>query len=228
MSFILPGGIGVLRPGTPSAILSSLLMHFDNDFSDATGNHTAILQNYVAIDHVFYKFGGGALLPQSAALNSNLTITDNLGRLTFAGDFTVDFWWNYPIGGTSWGGATLFDIGNSTLRIVQAWSWSPEAGNVQALGANVGGASLLDTAALTPGWLHVALTRRGSAVYLFKNGTLVASGIGSGTLTPTGGVYIGSADGAWPLQGNIDEVRVVNGRAAWTANFTPPTEAYTE
>ena len=76
------------------------------------------------------------------------------------------------------------------------------------------------------GWSHVAATRQGSTLRLFLNGSLVGSVAqsapysgGSGTVT-----QIGQQPGNfYPFAGYIDELRIVNGVALYTSNFTPPT-----
>jgi hypothetical protein len=81
---------------------------------------------------------------------------------------------------------------------------------------------------LTAGtWTHIAVTRSGNTIYLFNNGTLINTISVSGALWNTGGsLCVGSQDGIWFAPGNYDEVRFINGAAAWTTNFTPPTAAY--
>lgn len=222
-------GLQVWYPFDSESLLPivDLLMHFDGDYSDASGRHTAITPTASAttIDTTNYKFGTGSFVDTNLNATGNVAITDNLGDFTFAGDFTIDCWWLYPSGGTGWSGAGLFDIGNTTLQILQNYYWTGSV-NVQVITANIGTLNLTDTVALVAGWNHIALTRQGSTVRLFKNGTLVASGTYSGTLTPTGGAYVGSSQSGYPAQGNIDELRVINGTAIWTSNFTPPSAPY--
>lgn len=209
-----------------------LLMHLDTGYYDATRRHVAITPNaYAGISTTTTHFGSGSFYDTNANNNGNVAVTDNLGDFTFTGDFTIDLWWYYPSGGTGWSGCGLFDNGDTagdsnTLWIYQAYYWNGSA-NVQTLGANVGGIAIIDTVALVGAtWYHVALTRQGSNLYLFKNGALVASGTYSGTLTPSHGVFVGSSNTGYPNQGNLDELRVVNGTAVWTSNFTPPTAPY--
>jgi len=91
-------------------------------------------------------------------------------------------------------------------------------------------------------WYHLAVVRSGTNVYFFVNGTQLGAtytGITQTIYTPTNGMYSGtynpadtqimSLDGGTSnfLNGNIDELRVSKGLARWTANFTPPTSAYT-
>ena len=86
-------------------------------------------------------------------------------------------------------------------------------------------------------WYHVALTREyvgvgTSWLRLFVDGTLVGSTQNNAHLsrnpTSAGHIYVGNDAPSITngFDGYIDEVRVVNGIAYWTSNFTPPTGPY--
>ena len=79
-------------------------------------------------------------------------------------------------------------------------------------------------------YTHFAATRGGSVIYLFRNGTLMATVPVSGALASgNGGFTIGAAaDGSSPFSGDIDEARVLIGRSAWGAQFDAPTKAYSK
>lgn len=85
----------------------------------------------------------------------------------------------------------------------------------------------------TLNWHHVAMTRNGNSLYLWLDGTQVATMAWTYAFqTITKGVYVGIAhqdyDGSKTeaFSGSIDELRVSKGIARWTANFTPPTSVY--
>jgi hypothetical protein len=77
-------------------------------------------------------------------------------------------------------------------------------------------------------WYHIAVVRNGNDVKIFKDGSLVKSG------SYTGSVYennddefrIGSthysAANSREFDGNISNVRIIKGKALYTANFKPP------
>ena len=76
-------------------------------------------------------------------------------------------------------------------------------------------------------WLHIALSRSGTATKLFVNGVQVGSTF-TDTLdyinTPVriGGANGGAGPGLASLNGYIDDLRITKGIARYTANFTPP------
>lgn len=76
-------------------------------------------------------------------------------------------------------------------------------------------------------WQHVALTRSGTSLRLFLEGTQIGSTItdsinyGSGSGFPRFGIGSGSP---FPYAGYLDEIRISK-TARYTANFTPPTAA---
>ena len=79
-------------------------------------------------------------------------------------------------------------------------------------------------------WTHCAWVRNGSNINFYRNGTNItgvaigANSINNGTTNP---LCIGGANnGANPLNGYLDDVRVTKGYARYTSNFTPPTSAF--
>jgi len=80
-------------------------------------------------------------------------------------------------------------------------------------------------------WTHIALVRNGANLDLYINGTNrgnvgVAAESANDIVTP---LYIGyNREGSFneTMNGYLDEIRVCNGVAKWTANFTPETAEY--
>jgi len=78
-------------------------------------------------------------------------------------------------------------------------------------------------------WVHVALVRNGTNLYLFANGIryTVTTGLGTIALTDsTAPIEIGRINGAQYFTGYIDELRISKGVARWTSDFTPPIAPY--
>jgi hypothetical protein len=83
--------------------------------------------------------------------------------------------------------------------------------------------------ALTYGvWQHIALTKSGNTIRLFKNGNVIGTYDFTGKTTNYNGtgVVIGGIGASGPA-GYMDEFRIVKGAAAWTGAFTAPSAAYT-
>tara|TARA_A100001388_G_scaffold64361_1_gene45005 strand:- start:374 stop:2386 length:2013 start_codon:yes stop_codon:yes gene_type:complete len=80
-------------------------------------------------------------------------------------------------------------------------------------------------------WNHVAAVRNGTSITLYINGTSVGSATDSRSYSGdsanggVGGFY--SNPGVYYLDGFMSNMRVVNGTAVYTSNFTPPTAPLT-
>lgn len=76
-------------------------------------------------------------------------------------------------------------------------------------------------------WYHIAYVRSGTTVTLFVDGTSIGT-VADGDFNNDGNTinlgYLSSA--GFALNGWMDEIRVSKGTARWTANFTPPSAAY--
>lgn len=77
-------------------------------------------------------------------------------------------------------------------------------------------------------WDHIALTRAGGTLRLFRNGVLLSSASYPNNLPSNNFVIGASANGAYTyMKGYIDEVRIHRGVALYTASFTPPSTPFT-
>ena len=141
-------------------------------------------------------------------------------------DFTIEFWVNYSSHGS---GGGLISFGN-------AWqiTWSA-ATNALKFEGNNAAVTLTTTTTLTVGlWYHVALTRSGTYMRFYINGTQDATtttstvaftAVGTGS-TPS--IVIG-ADKTLSLftTGYMSNVRFMNRKAYYLQNFAIPTTAFT-
>lgn len=76
-------------------------------------------------------------------------------------------------------------------------------------------------------WHHVALTRASGTWRIFVDGTLQTGTYTSSANLSRTGVRIGMDWASLhPASGHFDEVRITNGVARYTANFTPPTAPF--
>jgi hypothetical protein len=77
-------------------------------------------------------------------------------------------------------------------------------------------------------WYHVAVVRNGTAIAMYVDGTLVASGTSSANIDYGGDLGVGaeSSSGNY-FSGNMSNFRIVKGTAVYTAAFTPLTAPLT-
>jgi hypothetical protein len=152
--------------------------------------------------------------------------------LNLTGDFTIELWL-YP---TTVSGTTMMISqwdqqytstgawGVSMANGVPAFSFGPYS----VMGAIMSGGTISSNK-----WTHLAVTRQGSTFREFVNGSIVASASFSGagltvTVPVTIGNYIGfggalPASGVTTFQGYMQQIRITNGVARYTAAFTPAT-----
>lgn len=212
----------VLTPGlVPS---TAALLHFDGanaatTTTDAKG-HAVAITGAGALSTAQSKFGGSSYAPNSTG---NLKITDS-GDLATPGDFTVEFF-SYLTAMPSTGFfAHRNTSGGTTTAILILSGNLMVAMDDSSTGISVTAASWI----VTGQWQHIAVSKQGTSLRLFVNGTLVT------TVTTTkswGNVSIPFTIGSNGLGGNaipgyIDEFRLSK-VARYTASFTPPTAPFT-
>ncbi len=212
---------------------TKLLLHCDGIsgkavFPDKSQSaHNMYVGVGLTINSTLQKFGSGCLsLPGGSFL---YVYNDPNGDLTLGtGDFTIDFWFRPNTGYAS--SVTLVD-------------WQPGAGAYVTIAINStgkvgfwvnGGWSITGTTTLVANtWYHCALVRASGNTKLYINGVQEGSTyadtwnyLSGGTNRPVFGVW-GTDGTTWPFSGYMDEICISKGIARWTANFTPPTAAYT-
>lgn len=186
--------------------------------SSATG-HTVTVSGNAQIDTAQSKFGGASALFDGSGDRLNLPASEehDFGTNT---DFAVDYWFrpsalSVPRTHVAWNSARV-------LRTT--------AGGELALGVVAGGNSISGGSVSTNTWYHVALTRSGSDIKLFLDGSQVGSTytdpIDFDVTTGLPCIGANSGGGTDAFAGWIDEFRISRGIARWTADFTPPVHAY--
>ena len=200
---------------------TELLLPFDgangatatSDLSD--NNHSVTFGGNAAISTAQSKFGGSSLhIPSS---NVDTLDFGSISSLYFPNDFTIEFWFLSISGADS--SAFILNSGSSYLAI------NYDYGNSRInLYLNSAGPTAINSQVLTS-WSHIALSRSGSALKLYVNGTSVYSATNSSALgwtSPTLHRIGGGVAAAF----YIDDLRVTGGQARYTSNFTPPTAAH--
>ena len=175
------------------------------------------------------KFGTGAALFDGAG--DWIDTPDHADFNFGSGDFTIDFWLkrNSVDAGNLYIGFIANSAGTEILSMklgadkIQATWFSSEPVSYTITSTS----TITDTTT----WHHIAWLRDGNTIRLFIDG------IAEGTVDVTGKT-MGTPNSKFtfgrlgeytltPFNGRIDEFRVSKGIARWTANFTPPSSAYT-
>jgi hypothetical protein len=219
-----------LAAGDPYYSAVSLMLSMDGTngsttFTDSSLNALTVTPTSATISTTQSKYGGASLALNGT--NSLVSIADSSLLEFGSGDFTVEAW-IYPTSNS--GMRTIF---SKTVNGTSPLLFTVNGGNVVyylsstgtthniASGVSVGSVSLNT-------WSHVAISRSGSTVRAFVNGTAGTSTTTSASLVDnTGLVRIGSNFYVNPVEyfsGYIDDLRISR-FARYVSNFTPPTAA---
>jgi hypothetical protein len=165
------------------------------------------------------KFGTGSIV--YAASSNGITVPSQPYTTLGTANFTIEFW--------------LYLNSTANGDFYDQRSTGTQAAPVLQLGSSamtyyVSNVTQITGSALSTGqWYHIALTRSGTNTRLFVNGTqqgstwttdstnYVSNNLGIGCYLPT------------PTNSSncyLDDIRITNGIARYTANFTPPTSAF--
>ena len=210
---------------------STILLHAEAMTDSSPNNITVTASGTAASTSTQFKFGSKSFYLDGTA-TGHIDLAYNANQNLGAGNFTIEFWF-YRLTG---GGANRVHMGIwGTLATDQSWIFRDD--NLIQLCDNAGNyTNFTPTIANTTysSWMHYALVRNGSTLTLYENGTSVGSTTYSATFRPvtTQGLNIGwnknaGANTAFTPKGYYDEIRILVGTAAYTANFTPPAAAFT-
>jgi hypothetical protein len=148
-------------------------------------------------------------------------------NLLTSGDFTIEAWvYAISTGATSYGIVTITDTASSGGSGISVYLNSNGSMSFFVNGNGSGKVVTSSASAFSFGaWHHVALVRSSTTNTLYLDGV----SIGSNALTPTGPaappIGIGRTfndNTSITWNGYISNLRIVNGTAVYTANFTPP------
>jgi|SRR5450631_91643 len=206
----------------------SLLLHCDGTngsttFTDSSLNTKTITAVGAILSTTSPKFGTAGFYSSAADPSHYLYGTGSSDFSFGTGDYTVEFWIN-PITRPSLGYIYCnSDTTNAANAVTIALH--PANGFLFTLGNNASFYSLGTVTNNT--WYHVAVSRSGTSVRAFINGTQVGS-TGTDTATHTIGANAPYINGGVATGTNsyLDEIRVTKGIARYTSNFTPPAAAF--
>jgi len=215
-----------------------LLLHGEgNDGSttvkDSSPSHkTVTALNNMQIDTAQHKFGGASIL--SDGKYDALRLADSDDWFLDTGDFTIDCWVRFStVPANDEYQFILTQYASDASRYT--FFVSKLSGIFKLNFASFGGSGSIYISRNTPNfaantWYHFAITRAGQSFKLFMNGAQLSTEYLSSNSIPnvSGYMYVGVRDSSLnqSIKGWIDELRIVKGKAVWTASFDVPTEAY--
>lgn len=197
-------------------------------FTDVTGK-TVTANGNAQISTAQSKFGGASGLFDGSG--DRLTVPHSANLSFGAGDFTIECW----IRPTAFGAqqsiinkqATLASATGYLLALSSTGAPSFYAGD----STNGWDVSLVSGTNLSTGtWYHLAAVRSWNTFTLYVDGVSKATTTSSITVHDNANsLFIGTnTDGSTSsFNGYLDDIRLTKGVARYTANFTPPTEAFT-
>jgi hypothetical protein len=214
-------------PTLPTAPLTnvtntSLLLNYQNGaiIDNAMMNNLETVGN-AQISTSVVKYGTGSLAFDGTGDRLVGPATPNMAFGT--GDYTIEFWC-YP-SNTGYGCFIDTRSANPSTDGISIFN------NGTSLEIYTSGAAILtaSSAFTLNTWQHFALTRSGTSLKAFVNGTQVGSTVTNSDNQTAGRVMIGdSVQALYPLNGYIDDLRITKGYARYTATFTPPTKALSD
>jgi hypothetical protein len=212
-----------------------LLCHFEGantseNIIDDCGRHTVSVGGTAYLSTAQSKFGGSSLFFDGSGGFIRFLDNQDDYNLGTTGDFTFELEYRPAV---ITGIQTLFSLainqGNGSVNVRTNSSG-------RLITQSDTGNDIVGTTALTANnWYHVALVRRGGILRMFLNGTKEGNDFADttnyydntgGAAQPRVGGSITLSDDS-PLNGWIDEVRMLKGVAAFWDTFTLPTAPYT-
>lgn len=210
-------------PTAPLTAISgtSLLTNFTNaGIYDATSKNDLETVGNAQISTTQSKFGGSSMYFDG--VGDWLNLPSNAIYAFGTGDFTIEAWVYVTTGVPQYNG--IFSSAGTGSTDIQ-FQLQDEKIRVSSYTAEIIVSDAGDALSLNT-WTHIAVTRSGSTIRLFKDGALIKSGSDSTSWTQSG-ARVGAVFGTtYPMNGYIDDLRITKGYARYTTGFTPPTTAF--
>jgi hypothetical protein len=183
-----------------------------------------ITQSTAKISTAYKKYGTGSMYFNGSS--DYITTSGTNPTLIFGtGAFTVEHWINFT--STASNINTVGDISNFSTSGNWLFMWNYVGAGRLSFWINNGVVCSTTNAYNNGAWHHVAVTRTSSGtITIWVDGVADGTGSNSSSLG-TGGVMIGNQTGLsryW--SGYIEDLRITNGYARYTANFTVPSSAF--
>jgi hypothetical protein len=194
-------------------------------FTDSSSNAFTVTANGNAqISTAQSKWGGAS--GSFDGTGDYLSVASNAAFYFGTGDFTLEAWIRFnSVPGSSAsivsaeGSGGMFFGYIKQLYYTEGWGIGRTA---------VDWDFLTGATASTGTWYHVAVSRSGTTMRFFVDGTQVGSSFNTSQSfdLSTTNLNIGGQSSGNYLNGYIDDLRITKGVARYTANFTPPAAAF--
>lgn len=218
------GGQGAGSGNDPYFSNVSLLLHMNGTngsttFTDSSSNAITVTPSGSAqLTTTNPKFGtacGKFVTASSDGISAASSAVFNFGT----GDFTIECW----VKSTYTFGSYLASL-NIVTGLALRMNWVA----TDQIEFQVGGVQILNSSTMTNisdgNWHHIALTRSGTTVTWWYDGTSSGTTTSSASVGGSGNpLVIGMrSDGVQTYTCNLDDFRITKGVARYTTNFTPP------
>lgn len=189
------------------------------DIIDSSSNPKTIsIFGNAKISTASSKYGGSSLSFDGTGA-SYLTVAAS-NDFVFTGDFTVESWIN-------WSGTYI----NTGVVVCGTGAVSEDqlglffvSGQHSFYGY---GSNVITISNLANNWHHLAVSRNGSNLKTFLNGSLIDTVTNkTNTIGSLNTMYIGRRSDAHYFSNYIDSLRITKGVGRYTANFNPETDTY--
>jgi hypothetical protein len=228
--------VSVLQPTSPLA----LLLHGDganggSTFTDSSPYVHTLTRTTgtgsITTSTSQVKFGSASIYFNGAGGATYLSMPDDPILRLGLNDFTIDFWIYRTV--NSFAGFVIskrdrsgLNQGDFEFYVDQNNDGKPCLKRYTNIDGNI--FNPFSTAITLSAWNHIALTRSGTTWRGFVNGVNALQFTATYDVNTQDPVYLGSPfDGSGAnITQYLDELRILNGHAAWTSDFTPPGAPY--
>ena len=208
-------------PATPIANTYRQLNFTNSNIFDETGKVVFETVGDAQVTTSVVRYGDGSVTFDGTG---DYLLSPSDPVFDFPGNFTIEMWANFVNVNSTWQ-----SIISRAYGVAGGWRLYKNDGNNQLRWY-----SNLTSVVLTTGstlanntWHHIAVVRNSGTVTIFIDGVNRGSAANATAYTP--GNYAleigqGVVTSTFPMNGRISDLRITNGRARYTANFTPPTQ----